>query len=222
MADRVLRGSRLGAVSYETDRNHDLAPRQIARYRTENGEEFDVPFADDAEIPGTWPSRNGMEGTLIDGDPPEPHKDKPPRQGVRGTRTAGHPPEPKKVKPPRTHWDMLLERRTVDELDELLKERLDLIRQRRRGQRRSTAASPRPLSIRPRMPHRATLTTASRMLDPLIFDTPNSRSTKVIGTSTTVNPSLIVRQVRSIWKQDPLESTDDKSIFSSTSLRYAR
>src|SRR6516225_12262329 len=51
MADRVLRGSRLGAVSYETDRNHDLAPRQIARYRTENGEEFEVPFADDADIP---------------------------------------------------------------------------------------------------------------------------------------------------------------------------
>ena len=24
MADRVLRGSRLGAVSYETDRDHDL------------------------------------------------------------------------------------------------------------------------------------------------------------------------------------------------------
>ena len=44
MADRVLRGSRLGAVSYETDRNHDLAPRQVAKYRTDNGEEFDVPF----------------------------------------------------------------------------------------------------------------------------------------------------------------------------------
>jgi hypothetical protein len=86
MADRVLRGSRLGAVSYETDRNHDLAPRQVARYRTENGEEFDVPFADDAE-----------------------------------------------VKPPRTHWDMLLERRSVEELDELLKERLDIIKTRRRG-----------------------------------------------------------------------------------------
>ena len=26
MADRVLRGSRMGAVSYETDRDHDLAP----------------------------------------------------------------------------------------------------------------------------------------------------------------------------------------------------
>jgi hypothetical protein len=89
MADRVLRGSRLGAVSYETDRNHDLAPRQVARYRTDNGEEFEVPFADDAEIPGTWLCRNGLEGTLLEGDLPEP----------------------KKVKPPRTHWDMLLEER---------------------------------------------------------------------------------------------------------------
>ena len=74
MADRVLRGSRLGAVSYETDRNHDLAPRQVARYRTDNGEEFDVPFADDAEIPGTWACKNGMEGTLLEGDAPEPKK----------------------------------------------------------------------------------------------------------------------------------------------------
>ena len=179
MADRVLRGSRLGAVSYETDRNHDLAPRQIARYRTENGEEFEVPFADDAEIPGTWLCRNGMEGTLIEGDLPEP----------------------KKIKPPRTHWDMLLERRTVEELEELLKERLDIIRQRRRGERRSAVATPGARSRRPLMPQRATLTTASRMLDPLILETPSSRSTNVIGTSTTVNPSLIVRHVRSIWKQ---------------------
>ena len=111
MADRVMRGSRLGAISYETDRNHDLAPRQIARYRTENGEEFDLPFADDAEIPGTWPCRNGMEGTLITGDLSEP----------------------KKVKPVRTHWDMLRERRSIEELEELLKERLEIIKSRRRG-----------------------------------------------------------------------------------------
>ena len=106
MADRVLRGSRLGAVSYETDRNHDLAPRQIARYRTENGEEFEVPFADDAEIPGTWLCRNGMEGVLIEGDLPEP----------------------KKVKPPRSHWDMLRERRSIADLEQVLAERLALIR----------------------------------------------------------------------------------------------
>ena len=110
MADRVLRGSRLGAVSYETDRNHDLAPRQVARYRTDNGEEFDVPFADDAEIPGAWLCRNGMEGTLI-----------------------GDLSEPKKVKPLRTHWDMLRERRSIEELEELLKERLEFIKLRRRG-----------------------------------------------------------------------------------------
>ena len=100
MADRVMRGSRLGAVSYETDRNHDLAPRQIARYRTENGEEFEVPFADHAEIPGTWLCRNGMEGTLIEG---------------------GDLAEPKKVKVPRTPWDMLRERRSIEELEELLR-----------------------------------------------------------------------------------------------------
>jgi hypothetical protein len=112
MADRQMRGSRLGAVSYETDRNHDLAPRQIARYRTENGEEFDIPFADDAESPSTWLCRNGMEGTLIEGDLPEP----------------------KKVKVPRTPWDMLRERRSIEELEELLKERLDeVIKTRRRG-----------------------------------------------------------------------------------------
>ena len=112
MADRQMRGSRLGAVSYETDRNHDLAPRQIARYRTENGEEFDIPFADDAESPSTWLCRNGMEGTLIEGDLPEP----------------------KKVKVPRTPWDMLRERRSIEELEELLKERLDeIIKTRRRG-----------------------------------------------------------------------------------------
>lgn len=51
------------------------------------------------------------------------------------------------------------------------------------------------------MPQRAVLTIASRMLEPLIFDTPNSRSEKVIGTSATVKPLLILRQVRSTWKQ---------------------
>src|SRR3974377_332661 len=112
-ADRVSRrGSRLGAVSYETDRNRDLAPRQIARYRTENGEEFEVPFADDAQIPGTWECRNGMEGKLIEG---------------------GELAEPKKVKGPRNTCDMLRERRSIEQLEELLKERLEIINSRRRG-----------------------------------------------------------------------------------------
>lgn len=112
MANHVMKGSRLGAVSYETDRNHDLAPRHVARYRTGTGEEFDIPFALDAEVPDTWQCRNGMEGTLLDDG------------GLR---------EPKKVKVPRTHWDMLRERRSIEELEVLLNERLEIIKSRRRG-----------------------------------------------------------------------------------------
>lgn len=110
MAERVLRGSRMGAVSYETDRDHDLAPRRMVKYRTDSGDVFEVPFAEDAEIPGTWLCKNGQEGTLIEGE------------GV----------EAKPAKPPRTHWDMLLERRSIEELDELLEERIELLRKRRR------------------------------------------------------------------------------------------
>ena len=90
------------ATIKEEDGSSVVPPEVIAR---------GVPFADDAEIPGTWLCRNGMEGTLVEGDVPEP----------------------KKVKPPRTHWDMLLERRSVEELEELLRERLDIIKARRRG-----------------------------------------------------------------------------------------
>lgn len=107
---RIMKGSRLGAVSYETERTTGLAPRQVARYRTANGEEFDVPFAHDAEIPGVWSCRNGHEGARIDGEAPEPVKVK---------------------KPPRTHWDMLLERRSIEDLDKLLNERLAVIKSRR-------------------------------------------------------------------------------------------
>ncbi|CCH31590.1 RNA polymerase-binding protein RbpA [Actinosynnema sp. NPDC047251] len=110
MADRVLRGSRLGAVSYETDRNHDLAPRRSVRYACPKNHDFEVPFSDDAEIPHTWECRlHGTESKIID----------------------GAEPEAKKVKPPRTHWDMLLERRTIPELEELLDERLEELKGRR-------------------------------------------------------------------------------------------
>ena len=110
MADRVLRGSRMGAVSYETDRDHDLAPRQMVQYRTEDGEVYEVPFADDAEIPEEWLCKNGKWGTLVEGE------------GV----------ESKPVKPPRTHWDVLCERRSIEELDKLLEERIEHLRKRRR------------------------------------------------------------------------------------------
>lgn len=111
MANRVMRGSRLGSVSYETNRNDNLAARQIARYRTADGGEFDIPLADDAQIPDTWDCRNGLEGRLIEG---------------------GELVEPKKkVKVPRTHWDMLRERRSIEELEVLLEERLAIVKSKR-------------------------------------------------------------------------------------------
>ena len=110
MAERTLRGSRLGAVSYETDRNAELAPRKPSEYRCPKGHVFWVPFADDAEIPLVWECKfDGSIARLIDGEEPEA----------------------KKIKPARTHWDMLMERRTIADLDEVLAERLEVLRGRR-------------------------------------------------------------------------------------------
>lgn len=112
MGERTLRGSRLGAVSYETERNTELAPRQQGAYLCARGHRFAVPFAADADIPPTWECKaDGSIGKLID----------------------GAEPEAKKVKPPRTHWDMLLERRSIDDLEDVLKERLAVIKERRTG-----------------------------------------------------------------------------------------
>ena len=103
MAERVLKGSRLGATSYETDRNTDLAPRQDVAYDCPRGHEVIVPMASDADLPATWECKVcGGVALLRDGS------------GL----------EAKAIKPARTHWDMLLERRSVEDLEEVLAERL--------------------------------------------------------------------------------------------------
>jgi hypothetical protein len=110
MAERTLRGSRLGSVSYETDRNTELAARHSGEYECPKGHRFTVPFAADAEIPRTWDCKaDGTNASLVD----------------------GLEPEAKKTKPPRTHWDMLMERRSIDDLEEVLSERLEMLRGRR-------------------------------------------------------------------------------------------
>lgn len=116
MADRTLRGMRLGAQSMQSEEGVEFAHRQRAQYRTDDGEEFDVVFAADAEVPEQWESpKSGREGILLspDGTPIDIAADD--------------------IKAPRTHWDMLLERRSRDELEELLAERLELLRARRGG-----------------------------------------------------------------------------------------
>ena len=114
MADRSLRGMRIGATSLQSEEGVEYSARKRATYRTEDGSTFEVIFAEEAEVPTTWSSpKSGQEGTLLDaqGDPVEN--------------------EIGDVKPVRTHWDMLLERRTREELEEILQERLQYLRARR-------------------------------------------------------------------------------------------
>jgi len=51
-----------------------------------------------------------------------------PRCGADALSLHGQSPEAKNEKPARTHWDMLLERRSIKELEEILSERLELLR----------------------------------------------------------------------------------------------
>lgn len=107
MAERSLRGSRLGALSMETDENVVPSERQITTYLCPQGHRIELPFSIEAEIPSVWECRCGEEAKLQGGGPE---------------------PEAKPVKHVRTHWDMLLERRSEKELEDILKERLELLR----------------------------------------------------------------------------------------------
>lgn len=109
MSDRSLRGMRLGAQSMETEQGVEPAPRQNVDYICDDGEKITVIFAAEAEIPGTWMAPSGKVGLLAEGEAPEA------------------PPE----KPVRTHWDMLLERRSQEDLEDILKDRLKILRERR-------------------------------------------------------------------------------------------
>ena len=120
MAERALRGSRLGAQSYENDAGVEMAPRQSVTYDCPRGHRFSVPFSLEAEVPELWAcSVCGADALRLDGTMPEA----------------------KTGKPARTHWDMLLERRSVTDLEVLLAERLELLRTSDSQPRRSSPPS---------------------------------------------------------------------------------
>ncbi len=109
MAERSLRGTNLSWLSFESDEGVTFSDRTITGYTCPDGHVSELPFSVEAEIPPVWECRCGLLAKLNDG--PEP--------------------ELKATKPQRTHWDMLLERRSIPELEELLEERLALLRERR-------------------------------------------------------------------------------------------
>lgn len=106
MSDRGLRGSNLGARSLESDEGIVAAPRQYVDYICDRGHITCLPLSTDADVPPVWECWCGL-------------------QAVRRDATR---PDDKPGKPARTHWDMLLERRSIEELDEILNERLELLR----------------------------------------------------------------------------------------------
>jgi hypothetical protein len=109
MADRTLRGTRMVTFSMETEDNVVPSERRLTTYVCPQGHRTELPFSVDADVPPVWECRCGAEAKLLDG--PEPER--------------------KTAKPARTHWDMLLERRSIPELEELLEERLTLLRESR-------------------------------------------------------------------------------------------
>lgn len=117
MAERTLRGSRIGSTSLQGEAGIEFSPRRRVEYITEAGRSFTVLFDLDAEAPPEWfDQRTGELGFLDD----------------EAGRTAKAEFDEKGAQQ-RTHWDMLLERRTLEELEELLDERLKILRKRRTG-----------------------------------------------------------------------------------------
>jgi hypothetical protein len=107
MAERTLRGARLGGQSFEDERGIEFAARQQVGYACPQGHTFEITMSVEAEVPAKWEC---------------------PRCGAEALSTDGIEPEQKIEKPVRTHWDMLLERRSISELEDILSERLELLR----------------------------------------------------------------------------------------------
>nr|WP_285641891.1 RNA polymerase-binding protein RbpA [Lentzea sp. NBRC 102530] len=85
----------------------ELAARVAVNYSCPQGHVFDVLFAAEAEElpPVLSCRRHGVECRRVDAAPPQ-----------------------RKAPKVRTHWDMLLERRSLPELEKLLDERIRLLR----------------------------------------------------------------------------------------------
>lgn len=118
MADRSLRGMRLGAQSLQSEEGVSFAQRVNHTYRcTTCGRDTVMTFSAEAEAPEAWECKTcGAEATLMVDSQPV---------------TVDHSGD----KVARSHWDMLLERRTLPELEELLEERLQILRARRGQQK---------------------------------------------------------------------------------------
>lgn len=112
MADRALRGMRMGSNSLESEEGVVFVERQNVDYTCPEGHQFEVPFAIEAEVPDSWECPICSKTAV--------------RNGVEDFQ------EEKPNKPQRTHWEQLMDRRTEEELQVLLEEHLESLRSGRR------------------------------------------------------------------------------------------
>ena len=78
MAERTLRGARLGGQSFEDERGIEFAARQQAGYRCPQDHVFDITMAVEADVPAVWESaqdptdgpRHSAMQVLREPDPP--------------------------------------------------------------------------------------------------------------------------------------------------------
>ena len=115
MAQSTMRGMRLGVQSLESEKGVAYSDRSTYVFRCASGHDTSVVFAAEAELPQTWQCKQcNLEGILLEDG----------KQVVL---------EAVEDKTPRSHWERLLERRSREELEEILQERLEYIRARRKA-----------------------------------------------------------------------------------------
>lgn len=107
MRSRSVTVPGLGSKSFERGENVELAPRRSLGFCCPVGHPFEIVFSEEAEMPLEWDC---------------------PRCGATSVRSDGSERAVADTKPVRTHWDMLRERRSIEELEVLLAERLSLLR----------------------------------------------------------------------------------------------
>jgi len=111
MNSEPVRGTRLGSTSNESLDGVQFSPRQTIKYNCTNGHETELIFAAEVEIPDTWDCRKcGSVAT---------------REGAQVAA------ENTEAAPARTHFDLVLERRTREELEDILSEALSDLKKRR-------------------------------------------------------------------------------------------
>jgi hypothetical protein len=115
MAQQIMRGIRLGAHSLESEVGVSYSARTKHSYQCPSGHSSELVFAQDAELPSTWQCKSC------------------PNQAQLLTDGKLVKLEIEDLKTPRSHWEMLLERRSKEELEEILQERITYIRARRKA-----------------------------------------------------------------------------------------